>query len=771
VVTEAIAAKLERARSGRSNIQTHGEEEVVRGILPTLSEGLSMRKTPQLQMGCYMIVTVLVSKTRTSDVLLSSLMAKVVSGWTQTTRSAGLVCLAVIAQRRSDIGLPGPVTKQLLRDESLVQEILSLRSKYRIEKLLFQLALGVFPAKEKIQIKVVQEILQKSILDAAQTRTIIYTALEQGKQLTSADSTEMDADHVAQYSEFLRELLASPRHQEIAGMLIEESDVDMDLLEMKLQMAIMPLQEPERHDEDESMEDIGGPIASMEIFDNIISNIPTRPVDEVSFLASTKSTLFEQLVHVFLKAVSMKEVHRFESLPILKEDRAFLDPLFFSFFARVWCGPFPVLVRSAALQSVTRKIELAESSSADLQGLVPYILNALADSSETVRRAAAGTALAVTKYQKHLPQDIQEASRPAIWAENDLYDEKGDESLVEWIRNVPDMARFLDLVLCPTIEECILDSNRIFSLVDTSLRGSVGREGGVENAKTKLKGSLRGSLLLFLASHTLSTPIWLVKLNLLKMVNRVEKAGEMNRTKALLPVLQKWTETSQEEIDSRSAAEKLDAGDLEAEMIGIVSSQKDGLQLLQSIISNFTNQRGTLIIAALLQIQHLWSGLKLDRKIQMSRFLLDFGLPVRNDIKGEAYRTEALTILRTIELPLEVLSDIISQIPKASALKGHGRPSKKRKIADLNGIAEDDNLALEYALRKLNVILELVDGSRPERYPALLSDLFRILDELQQYKSTASSELAYLQEMVLSNMLAILKTIQVSLLPQLWILD
>ena len=743
----------------------HGEEDVVRSILPTLNEGLSMRKAPQFQMGCYMIISVLVSKTDASDVLLSSLMDKVVSGWTQSTRSAGLICLAVIAQRRSDSSLPDSVSKQLLRDETLVQEILGLRPKYKMEKLLFQLVLGILNMEKKNQITIVQDILQASILDAAQTRTIIYTALEHGKYLTSTRPTDMDADQIAQYSDFLREILASPRHQEIAKMLVEESNLDMDHLEMKLQMAIMPRYGPESQDKDEPMQDIDNTVAILETFDDVVSHIPTRTVDEISFLADMKSTLFGQLARVFLNAVSVEDISRFESLPVLNGGEAFSAPLYFSFFIRVWCGPFPVLARSAALQSVARKIESAESSPTDLQGLIPYILSALADSSDSVRRAAGGTAWTITKYQKRLSEETKEDHRGDIWAELDLYAEKGDASSVEWIRNTNDVAKFLDLVLCPNLEECVLDRNRIFLLIETTLRGLSGREGGVENGKAKLKGSLRGILLSFLASHTFFTPIWLVKSNLLKMLNKVDKGGEVNRTKALLPVLRKWTETTQEEIDTESAIEKLDLGELEAEMIGIVSNQKDALQLLQSIINNFATQRRTLVNTAFNQIQILWPSLKTDRKIAMSRFLLDFGMPSRHTITEESHRTEALTVLRSVDLPIEVLSDIISQVPKSSTIKWPSRAGKKRKVADLNGTTDEaNNLPVEFALHKLNVILEIVDGSRPERHPSLLPDLFYLLDELQQYKSAANSELAYLQEMVLSNMLAILEIIQASLL-------
>ena len=55
-------------------------------------------------------------------------------------------------------------------------------------------------------------------------------------------------------------------------------------------------------------------------------------------------------------------------------------------------------------------------------------------------------------------------------------------------------------------------------------------------------------------------------------------------------------------------------------------------------------------------------------------------------------------------------------------------------------------------LRRLTLVLELIDGSNPAEHIALFRNLFTALDDLQQLKQQSGSDLVYLQSLVFSSL-------------------
>jgi U3 small nucleolar RNA-associated protein 10 len=73
--------------------------------------------------------------------------------------------------------------------------------------------------------------------------------------------------------------------------------------------------------------------------------------------------------------------------------------------------------------------------------------------------------------------------------------------------------------------------------------------------------------------------------------------------------------------------------------------------------------------------------------------------------------------------------------------------------------SQDD---VQRLLRKLTLVLELIEGSNPGQHPALFRDLFTVFGDLQPLKQQSGSELVYLQSMILGSLTPIVDTLKVS---------
>ncbi|KAK5007302.1 snoRNA-binding rRNA-processing protein utp10, partial [Cryomyces antarcticus] len=111
---QAIDSMLDSARSGRASIQTRREEDVFLVVLPLLNDALAIRKIPELSIACYMIMTLLATKTDMEDKVIDTLMVAVVNSWSEDTLYHGLICLAVMAQEKQAATLPRAATKAML---------------------------------------------------------------------------------------------------------------------------------------------------------------------------------------------------------------------------------------------------------------------------------------------------------------------------------------------------------------------------------------------------------------------------------------------------------------------------------------------------------------------------------------------------------------------------------------------------------------------------------------------------------------------------------
>ncbi|KAI9721288.1 MAG: hypothetical protein M1812_002450 [Candelaria pacifica] len=764
VMAQAIAGIMDLARSGRRAVQKQNEQDVLLRIIPVLSEGLVMAKVPDLRIGCYMSLTILSTIVNLEDKVLNNMMEAVVVGWTIDTYHAGLTCLALLAQKRNALKLPKAVLKAVMGVQGLDAKLLKLHQQYKVNQLVLALLLGVTDNMHKPSgvgsLAFLETLLGAQILSQEQAALVCESILLEAQQVGNNESSALDLQ--TQLGDIIVRLMSSEAVGEVIRKKIEGSNIDIDLLELRLQTTIRPAAVSIA---EESMDlENKSPISNTpyETFESAALNIPTRTADEVSFLSPKHSFAFRSLSLAFrLAASSPTDLAQFADLPILRKESALQEPLFMSFFIRMWCGPYPVLVRTAALRIVAQYLFSIEEEIINLQALLPYVLSALADPSDKIRLATAAVIAGINKIHKRIGKEGKKRKEVAIWGHDDLYGKAKQTKTLQWL-STEETVKVFEQALLPSLEECVLDCDH----VERVLISALGRPAHQDHAHpqtiiVELRTPVRVGLLTCLGGHVESTPLYTVKLSLLTMLNRVGKVSSTSRTKILLPALRRWASLDFDEVSDILENEPLDLDELEKQMVGVVMPEdREGLQLLQSILKGGSGkQRSGLVKAVFERYRNMWGSLKADASLSVARFLAGFCFDESLGSNMQVYQSDAIGVLRTAALPANVLQDFVDQLPAAAQIKDMLPAAKRRRMNDDTKIVISGSGSLELmaAMRRFTFVLELVDSSKTGPHPQLLKALFHVLGELQDLKALIGSELGYLQDLVLGSLLRIVE--------------
>ena len=761
---------LDNTRSGRGSKHRQNQQDVLLHILPLLNEALAIEKVPDLRIGCYMLMTVLASKTSLEDTVLEKMMEAVTAGWTHDTRKAALICLSIMAQEREFTKLPKPVFRAIMSVYDVEDELVTLSLQCRVDRLTLGLMLGCIRhlgrRQDSRELRFVKKLLDCSILDESQTSSVVGAILQSAQDfdITISNGTEIQS----QLADLLARLTDSKAISGITEKVIKSSGMDIENLEARLQIvlsapdrsAVEPAKDEKSSDSPFKPKD--------ETFETTIASIPTRTAYEVSFLSHSKSYVFGTLSHAFIMAaMSVSHLKTFTELPVLRKVLALSQPLYFTFFVRMWCGQYPVLVRTAALQVVSDYFSRTDNATVDVQALLPYVLVALADSSARVRRAASELLLHFERLYKTLLD--KELTEIKIWGAEDIYGQGEEGKGLKWL-SVKDTSKIIEKVLLPGLEEFVLDSEHVSHSVENALGGIPHtRATGPTAPSTEMKKALRVAFLKFLGSHIVTTPFYIVKLRLLRSLERVEKVGTSSRTKVLLPLLHSWVSTDNVDLEEKCRFEGIDRVEMDRAVVAIVlPSDRDGVHTLQSIIKGETEATSPSVIkAATERIRTIWPRMKADMQIACVETLLALSLRLSPGPAYDPVQHLALDTLRSIQLPTHILVAMVDSLHAATAIAGDKpRPTKRRRMSNGQSAATNPLGAKELtaALQKMTFVLELVESSQPENHPQLLPSLFRVLGELPLLKSQVDSELVYLQNLVLGSLLALVGSFKVSTL-------
>ena len=765
IATEAVAAMLDQSRSARLEAQKQNQEDIVRFLLPILNDGLSVDNVPNLRVGCYMILTILATKASLDDGVLSVMMEAITSQWSQSSH-AGLICLGVLAERKRAAGLPRKAFKAVIALERLDDDLITLGKRYKIDRLALGVALGIVSglgkARDVSGLRLLRTLTEADIMSGASKKVVVTSVVSQAQ--TTAPTLNPRFDVAGSLADLLLCLGDSTSVGPIIRSTLEESNPDSGPLKSRLQRLIRSKEST--HDQSLEDADVGNANGQMttETFETLTSQIPTRTAYEMSFLSHSDSYVYGSLVHTFLSIhTSHVDVKRFADLPVLRKSLGMTEPLFLSFFIRVWCGHGPATARTAAIRTAAEY--LGEGTLvADVQILLPYILHALADASPSVRRAAADLVLVLAPaYGTMAGKENKGANRP-ILGQQQIYGQGGETQAVTWL-STKDAARVISDLMVPGLEECILDESHVSLLLADSLNGPKHGKGSITVQK-ELKKSLRLALFGNICSHVVNTPLYAVKSRLLEMVSRVPKVGGTSRTKLLLPLLSNTVNRGQRDFDRICAEEQLVSSQLLDGMVGIViPSDREGVQTLKSIIAPLkTLDFPSLKAAAMHRLRIIWTAISPDLQSLLAKALYESAVgDVEPGARG-GQDAAAMETLRMLPISTAILKSFIEDLPSMSSmLQDRPHVSKRRRTShghsDETGALDESHLAS--AIRQITLVLELVADVKTEQHPELLGGLFQIVCDLQHSQSHSGTAVGYLQMLAIEGMLAIVKRAEV----------
>ncbi|KAI4087894.1 MAG: hypothetical protein LQ344_006478 [Seirophora lacunosa] len=427
ITSEAVSSMLDQSRLGRLELQKQHQEDVLRRVTPPLEEGLAMRLSPDLRVGCYMILAVLSSKTNLSEELLAAMMEMVVHSWKDATH-AGLICLVVLTQQRHAMTLSNNIIEPVLAIEHLVDELVLLNDHYRVEKLVLGLILGILKrlgrTGDSDRILLIRLLLEANLMQPSLVTAALTPVLRLLQSTTSFHHQRDEFDTPSALVDLIACLSDSATVGPTIRSVIDEADTEtrqigFDILGGSL---VWSRENPE----DVQMHHITD-TSNTAPFEDIVRRIPTQTAFEISLLSHSESYIFSSLLDAFLEAYqSPKNLYTFVELPVLRKSHASTEPFFFSFFVRVWCGPHPIPARVAALNVLAHYLS-TEKIVADVQLLLPYLIHVLADSSSSVRRAATEVVIAMASFYDEVGTLCRESSALPVLGKGQSYGQ-GKES-------------------------------------------------------------------------------------------------------------------------------------------------------------------------------------------------------------------------------------------------------------------------------------------------------------------------------------------------------
>jgi U3 small nucleolar RNA-associated protein 10 len=512
------------------------------------------------------------------------------------------------------------------------------------------------------------------------------------------------------------------------------------------------------------MQDVTDDDRSEKTFAKALEFISQQEIKEVSFLVEGLTSLFDPLAHAFIQASGVKAgTSNFIDLPILKRSTAMQETLYFSFFVRFFSGLYPSRARVAALRIVTSTLaEKAGKEYVDMQAILPYIISTLADPSERVRREAAKL-LAVIDRAAPKSKFDGETDRNQPWG-LDIYGRSARSKCIQWLPT-EDMYKIIHRTILPYLEEYVLDPSQVRSVLERTFRGIAGAKTTAGNpAPKELKKSLRLKFFTFLCSHVVNTPLYEVKLRLLRVVNLVRKVASTSRTQELLPLLQRWRLLGPDDVKEIADHEHVHLSELEEQILSIVSPKdRDAAEtLLSCVISQSKPTRAPFIAAVFSRLGGIWPLLEENSQVPVAITLLQISLGLSEG--NETLATSCRDLLRTIDLSGPVLLNFLSQISSSMLNLENNPPAPKRRRTSQNNMvakSTKDSKELNLAIHKMTFVLELIDGSKPENYPELTAGLFQTLTALHHMKVQVHSEMSYLFSLALGSLLAIVNKLRV----------
>ena len=756
IATESLAAMLDSARSGRLEIERRNKEDILLRVLPILNDAFSVKEAPQLIIGSFMICVVLANKASLADDVLNGLMEAIVGAWDQETLVAGLTCLSVLAEQRNNDSLPLRVVKSVAQLENSINMLEEVNKKYSVKGLVLQLAkgcaTGIKNGRDGGYLEFVDQVIQRRLLDEPTTTQAMSILLQTAQDLQKQG--QMDEETRQQISDIFGRMNESDALGPLFQGVIRNSSADVSALEMSLETVIATGLLDSARDEDVEMTDVAETGLQEDTFTKSLEPLQKLTMKEGSFLQANAAHTFNSLARGLIQAGADEEkVYMVSSLPILKRDRALEEARYFSFLARFFSGPYPPIVRAVAIRTLATSLRKLDDKSVDLQALLPYIVVALADQSERVRREAAAL---LAEIDRTCPKPKSDDSKDCnVWGSKQIY---GSKDSIHWLQT-RDVHRIVRRAFLPALEEYVLDAGHVARMLVNVLRGSRDSEGsGSKVADTDLKKSVRQELFSFLCSHAVNSPLYSVKLGLLEILNQIGKVGSASRTQALLPVLKQWEGLTSEDVKAIGERERIPMRHMEEQVFSTVAAKdQDAFDIIfSSIVSQQDKNRSSFMDAALGRLKDLWTSFNEEQEMAAADRLLEISLTAANATDTLVNNCKGL--LRSVELSGAVMAHFMKKALGSASDLGSQAPARKKRRTSENktlALGAADAKEVDRVLQNMTYILELIDGSKPEDHPELMKGLMQVLGTVHQLKLRVQSEMGYLLSLILGILLSI----------------
>jgi U3 small nucleolar RNA-associated protein 10 len=760
VMTPTINGMLDAAMSGRADVRSQRQEDLLLRVIPVLQQTLRIKNVPELFLGSCMIICVLVSKTQLDDKVLDSLMDAVSRGWTSQTLDQALSTVAIIAEERQSLKLTRSVTRALMALPALDARMLDLQTKQHTGKLLTGLAMTSLDETSSDEaFDLIESAVTSHIPTLPQKAAIVRLLFSAVSDLHALPEPAAAQERLAR---IFASLCQSPSTLPLVQAEAARLDLSLESVEVQLQISLVSSEMLALPSADADTEMTDGPVSTQaDQLDEAISSLPQDLSKDYSFVANADMSPFDAFARAFLILLQQnKDLDRLLGTPVLHGADALTSPTYLSFLARLWTGVYPILARVSALRSATALLQAHSSEVIDMQALIPFALVALADASEAVRKAAAGLLIAITTlyHPDAAKSKVNESIKP--WAAQSIYAAASRKSSLTG----PNVYKVLSDALVPSLEECVLDPSQIARVLAGALNGPTQTQPGHPSATSmELKSTLRTSFASWLCEHAAAVPLASVKVQLLSFLSPVGKAASTGRVQTLVPSLQSWIQSDLQTRSASCASAHIDATSVDKAYVDCLTSRtSEELTCLRTLANGELGQSVSLSTLAIQRFRALWPGMKPIAQTSASAFLLDLALDDQTDDISESRQSEATDLLRQVSMPTEVLLSMLESVPSIAQMEDKP-PSTKRRRTSRSELAKSQSINvtdLHNVIRRLTLVLELIEGSRPERHPELLKSLFHVLSELQHYRTQLGSNLVYLQQLVIGCLFSIVDSLK-----------
>jgi U3 small nucleolar RNA-associated protein 10 len=682
------------------------EQDIISMFLGPVSEILPLKKNSDAQIAAYMVLAVLSNQFDLNQEIVSNALVSIASGWSKASLKSGFACITQLL--RSD-GEYEPLNKEawsvLEKVKNADQLIIELSESYKIGSFTTFWAISLIANSPEKLASVVNVLRTKPNLTEAQIFSISKSVCE----LAKAVSRDQKDTVVA----LIELLLSSKDNAEAFNQALKALKLSFQSLELHLESTIKRVDDIiDEEQSDVSMEDI-------DEHSVVDSHIPIQELTQSShpsFLSIDASENFDRAVGAY--ALLPRKRATVESLARTLKIKEEAVP---TFLARTWVGPYAQVTRIRALSDFVAIIE--KSKQQDFQAFVPLMLVGLMDPSEKVRRiTSAGFGALRAKYP---------LKKPTVVGLDNIYGPGQLSGNVKWLA-VKDLTQFLDKVVSPSLDECILSSQNALQLLPQAI------------AKIGSK-SFTSTISSFIVSHALSVEIPRIKTALLCFVDKLDRLDP----KSFESFFASWV-SSRDSWKQRCINDKFDFAALESAVVSSVRDKASTWFLEKCIKSNHSE----LADFASAQLVKIWPTIGEGSQLEMFRFLLNVAV-------DDFYSFDAQVTLAKIDISssllLAVLEECRLQADRGSDVAKRRRRSSNTAKRQLQGELMS---AAERHLHKVTLIFEIIDNSKPKASVKLLESLFSLLDEILSLGTDSNVPVFYTLQLLANCMIYVVEQLK-----------